>query len=199
MERKLRGAVHSPPLDPRGLYPRDGGENGEGGVRHPSEISSEPPARDRSATAKASSPRPRAAERGADSEWMLVLNGGVSAPARARREIAARLDGELAAERRQDVLLLVGELVANSVVHANADESREIVIELAIGPDLVHVAVTDDGSPSVPTVRPRSATLEGGRGLVLVEQLSDRWGLSRHGARLTRVWFEMLREDAELV
>ena len=56
------------------------------------------------------------------------------------------------------------------------------------------VAVTDRGSSSAPTVRSKSSVLEGGRGLVLVEALSDRWGVTRDGTRMTRVWFEIRRE-----
>ena len=128
-----------------------------------------------------------------EDRWVAVLQGGARAPAQARHAIAERLNGELAASRRQDVVLLAGELVANSVIHANGDASREIVVELVVGPEVIHVAVTDEGSPSVPTVRPRSATLESGRGLLLVEALSDRWGISREGTSQTRVWFEMVR------
>jgi anti-sigma regulatory factor (Ser/Thr protein kinase) len=127
-------------------------------------------------------------------DWLSVLQGGNTAPARARHEIAEQLNGELGATRKQEVVLLVGEIVANCVVHADADESDEIVMELAIGPDFVRIAVTDRGSPSVPTVRPKSSSLEGGRGLALVEELSDRWGITRDGTQLTRVWFEVRRE-----
>ena len=126
-----------------------------------------------------------------------MLDGGNTAPARARHEIAGLLNGELAAARKEDVVLLVSELVANCVVHADAGESEEIVIEILIGPDVVRVAVTDSGSSSVPTVRPSPSTLEGGRGLVLVEQLSDRWGITRDGTRRTSVWFEMVRDQQE--
>jgi anti-sigma regulatory factor (Ser/Thr protein kinase) len=132
--------------------------------------------------------------RRAESEWLFVLPGGSTAPARARHEVAGRLNGELTAMRKQDVLLLVAELVANCVVHANAHEADEIVMELLIAPDFVRVAVTDRGSSSTPTVRSKSSILEGGRGLVLVESLSDRWGVTRDGTRLTRVWFEIRRE-----
>ena len=132
-------------------------------------------------------------EAAARDRWVSVLQGDTGAPAQARRAIADRLNGELAASRKKDVVLLAGELVANSVVHANGDASRRIVVELVVGPDVIHVAVTDEGSPSVPTVRPRSASLESGRGLLLVEHLSDRWGITREGSRRTRVWFEMLR------
>jgi anti-sigma regulatory factor (Ser/Thr protein kinase) len=126
-----------------------------------------------------------------------VVQGGITAPGRARQEIAGLLNGELPATRKQDVVLLVGELVANSVVHADADESEQIMMEILIGADVVRVAVTDSGSSSVPTVRPSTSTLEGGRGLLLVEQLSDRWGITREGTRLTSVWFEMAREHPE--
>ena len=97
--------------------------------------------------------------------------------------------------RKHDVVMLVGELVANCVVHADAHEADEIVMELIIAADFVRVAVTDRGSSSVPAVRPNASTLERGRGLALVELLSDRWGITRDGTRLTRVWFEMHRED----
>ena len=91
-------------------------------------------------------------------------------------------------------MLLAGELVANSVVHANGDASREIMVELVVGPEVIHVAVTDEGSPSVPTVRPRSASLETGRGLLLVEAPERSLGdHAREGASQTRVWFEMVR------
>jgi anti-sigma regulatory factor (Ser/Thr protein kinase) len=133
--------------------------------------------------------------RRAGSEWLSVLQGGTTAPARARHEVSGQLNGELTAMRKHDVVLLVGELVANCVVHANAHDADEIVMELVIAPDFVRVAVTDRGSSSVPTVRAPSVNLESGRGLALVELLSDRWGITRDGAQLTRVWFEMQRED----
>jgi anti-sigma regulatory factor (Ser/Thr protein kinase) len=164
---------------------QNGGENGEGVVSDtPAEASHE-----HHQTPPAQSPRAR------DAVWVSVLKGGATAPRRARREIGERLNGELAATRRQDAVLLAGELVANSVVHASGDGSREIALELVVGPDVVRVAVTDEGSPSVPTVRPPNATLETGRGLLLVEHLSDRWGITRDGSRRTCVWFEMLREQ----
>jgi anti-sigma regulatory factor (Ser/Thr protein kinase) len=133
----------------------------------------------------------------ADAVWLIVLQGDTGAPRQARHEIAERLNGELGSERRKDALLLTGELVANSVVHAGGEVAREILLELVIDPEVVRVVVTDTGSTLVPKLRQRSATLESGRGLLLVEQLSDRWGMMRDGNRRTRVWFEILREPPE--
>jgi anti-sigma regulatory factor (Ser/Thr protein kinase) len=67
------------------------------------------------------------------------------------------------------------------------------VLELIIGLDDVRIAVTDGGSPTVPMIQPLDPTQPGGRGLFLVDTLSDRWGMTRQGPRETRVWFEMGR------
>jgi anti-sigma regulatory factor (Ser/Thr protein kinase) len=128
--------------------------------------------------------------------WRAVLEGGSGAPRRARHEIAQHLNGELGSERTQDAVLLVGELVTNSVLHAAAGAAHEIVLELVIGLDDVRVVVTDGGSPSVPMIQPLDPTRPGGRGLFLVDTLSDRWGMTRQGTRETRVWFEMGRRTA---
>jgi len=139
----------------------------------------------------------RASDNGhAGMTWRAVLEGGPGAPRRARHEIAAHLDGELGSERTQDAILLVGELVTNSVLHAATGAAHEIVLELVIGLDDVRVVVTDGGSPTMPMIQPFDATRPGGRGLFLVDTLSDRWGMTREGSRETRVWFEMGRRPA---
>jgi anti-sigma regulatory factor (Ser/Thr protein kinase) len=130
--------------------------------------------------------------------WRSVLEGSSAAPRRARHEIAAHLNGELGPERTEDALLLVGELVTNSVLHAATGAAHEIVLELSIGLDDVSIAVTDGGSPNVPMIQPLNPTQPGGRGLFLVDTLSDRWGMTRQGPRGTRVWFEMGRHPALL-
>ena len=132
----------------------------------------------------------------AQTTWRAVLAGGSGAPGLARREIAAHLDGELGSERSKDMVLLTGELVTNSVLHADPESAPDIVLELIIGPDAVRVVVTDGGSATVPTIQPMDAKRPGGRGLFLVESMSDRWGMTRDGPRATQVWFEMLRRRA---
>lgn len=135
----------------------------------------------------------RASHSGDARTWRAVLERHSDAPRHARQEIGRRLDGELGSARTQDAVLLVGELVTNSVLHAGSAENHEIVLELIIGLDAVRVEVTDGGSPTVPTIQPLDATRPGGRGLFLVDRLSDRWGMTRQGTRETRVWFEMGR------
>jgi anti-sigma regulatory factor (Ser/Thr protein kinase) len=138
----------------------------------------------------------RASQSGeAESMWRAVLEGGASAPRRARHEITEHLNGELGSERTLDAVLLVGELVTNSVLHAATGAAHEIVLELIIGLDDVRIAVTDAGSPTIPMIQPLDPARPGGRGLFLVDTLSDRWGMTREGTRETRVWFEMDRRD----
>jgi anti-sigma regulatory factor (Ser/Thr protein kinase) len=138
----------------------------------------------------------RASQTGeAETMWRAVLEGGASAPRRARHEITEHLNGELGSERTLDAVLLVGELVTNSVLHAATGAAHEIVLELIIGLDDVRVVVTDAGSPTIPMIQPLDPARPGGRGLFLVDTLSDRWGMTREGTRETRVWFEMDRRD----
>ena len=137
-------------------------------------------------------------ERNSDTRatWRTVLESNTRAPRRARHEIAEHLNGELGSGRTQDAVLLVGELVTNSLLHADAGATHEIVVELVIGIDAVRIVVTDGGSSTMPMIQPLDSSRPGGRGLFLVESLSDRWGMTRAGTRETQVWFEMGRRDS---
>ncbi len=71
------------------------------------------------------------------------------------------------------VALVVTELVTNAVVHGRACP------QLSVGWDgrSVQVEVADDG-PGSPTVRPMDPTTTSGRGLALVDQMADDWGVA---------------------
>jgi serine/threonine-protein kinase RsbW len=89
-----------------------------------------------------------------------------------RRFVARILRGwEVDESRIEPVTLVANELVANAIVHA----SSAPVLALAVdGPDLM-VRVSDD-SPRLPAVRAPRPEEIGGRGLMLVNALADRWG-----------------------
>jgi anti-sigma regulatory factor (Ser/Thr protein kinase) len=121
--------------------------------------------------------------------YAFQLTGGADACMAARRAVEA-CDGDLPAAVRQDVLLLVTELVANAVRHAGVGPDQYLRIELRRWPRRVRVEVVDPGGHFAP-VRPRPITDEpGGWGLVLVERVAARWGVG-HGAPGTAVWFEV--------
>jgi anti-sigma regulatory factor (Ser/Thr protein kinase) len=95
------------------------------------------------------------------------------------------MNGSLA-ETSESVRLLVTELVTNSVRHADVGAEEYIEIELVASRDGVRVDVTDRGpgfDPSEPRRHP------GGFGLILVEEIADRWGVDCEDG--SRVWFEI--------
>ena len=97
------------------------------------------------------------------------------------------------AKRRDVVRLLVTELVTNSVRHGGGGSGEPIEIELSSSPAGVRVQVTDPGpgfrGPPLPKPNPSG---EGGYGLFLVDQLSDRWGAAQGPP--ARVWFQIDRK-----
>lgn len=94
-----------------------------------------------------------------------------------------------------DVELLVSELVTNAL-SATAAMRQTLPIRLWLLSNNVRVVVsTWDGNPHPPVRVSVGDDAESGRGLVLVEALSDRWGWYAHkslGGKI--VWCELSRE-----
>ena len=109
------------------------------------------------------------------------------APERARRAVE-NLGTAIDPSIQHDVLLLVSELVTNSVKYGKEGELK-LQIE-APEPKRLRVEVINQGASFEPKARTRPATEPGGWGLHLVETLSDRWGVH---AGSTHVWFEIDR------
>jgi len=89
------------------------------------------------------------------------------------------------AELTDVILLLVTELVTNAVVHARS----QVRVHVAIDQHRLRVDVQDD-APQLPARRPASKEALNGRGLLLLERLSDRWGYEAGPVGKT-VWFEI--------
>jgi len=77
-------------------------------------------------------------------------------------------------ERGDDVLLCVSELATNALVHG-VPPGRGFLLFLRYEGDALRVEVHDSG-PGVPRIVDDAD--EGGRGLLLVAALSDKWGVS---------------------
>jgi anti-sigma regulatory factor (Ser/Thr protein kinase) len=104
-----------------------------------------------------------------------------TAPRQARRTVEAHAGG-VPRERRDAAVLLVSELVTNALVHGEGD----IVLELEVDGDRLHVEICDHGRRH-PHVR-ETAGADGGWGLRLVDATALRWGV---GDESTRVWFDV--------
>lgn len=81
---------------------------------------------------------------------------------------------------------IVAELVANAVEHA---ETALEVRVLRRGGSL-RIEVDDDGR-GWPVLRDPEPLAERGRGLFIVDHLSERWGIDRHARDGKTIWAEM--------
>ena len=111
----------------------------------------------------------------------------LQAPRRARHAVE-RLGPAIAEDVKPDVVLLVSELITNSVKYGGVGDLR-LQIE-APSPKRLRVEVVDQGVGFEPVARSRPKTEPGGWGLHLVETLADRWGVHEGS---THVWFEIDR------
>jgi anti-sigma regulatory factor (Ser/Thr protein kinase) len=116
----------------------------------------------------------------------LTINGGLSAPARARTALKA-FNGSLG-ECRDDVKLLVTELVTNAVVHAGAGPDTPIGVRVEAAPDAIRAEISHPG----PAFEARPRPDEQKFGLHLVDKLADRWGAEPVNEK-NRIWFELDR------
>jgi len=110
----------------------------------------------------------------------------LTAPAVARRFVADSLR-TAGVPVSETVPVVVSELVTNSVLHA-ASETRVLVV---VRPECVRVEV-HDSNPTLPVARHPDPDTVTGRGLMLVEALTDRWGAAPVDDGKV-VWFELDR------
>ena len=116
------------------------------------------------------------------------LTAGPMAGPVARRALLAG-NGGLPGPVRDDVLLLVTELVTNAVRHAKAGPDAVVRVELRRGSDCVRVAVSDEGA-GFTAEAPLEHDQADGWGLALVDRIADRWAITPTASG-TCAWFEL--------
>ena len=94
----------------------------------------------------------------------------------------------LGSDAEQRLVLALSEVVANAVRHGEHAEDDEISIAVEDGGTLRVTVEQPSATPAI--VQPPTAT-EGGFGLRLVEDITDRWGADPGPPG--RVWFEVRR------
>ncbi len=117
------------------------------------------------------------------------LASDTEAASRARAALA-ELEGALPPAVRQDLALLVSEVVTNAVRHAQVREDGPIDLTVRVEADRVRAEIADPGPGFEPTPAAPTLLQTHGWGLFLVGQLSSRWGVDR-ASRGTTVWFEI--------
>jgi anti-sigma regulatory factor (Ser/Thr protein kinase) len=128
---------------------------------------------------------------GVNDDVSYTLAAGPEAAADARRALVGLAFSEIT---RENIALLVSELVTNAVRHAGIPAGDPIQLELINGANSVRLSVHDGGSgfpvPSYPSDRPFVA---GGRGLLIVAALARAWGVES-GPDGCSVWCDIAVE-----
>lgn len=122
----------------------------------------------------------------------LRVAGGREAPHAAREAVLSLLEGRVGVQHVGDAQLIVSELVTNSVLHAQMGPGDSIGVDVTLSDDRLRIAVADDGAACLPHVVEPDAMYPNGRGLLLVQRLSNAWGVIRERSGATHVWCELL-------
>jgi anti-sigma regulatory factor (Ser/Thr protein kinase) len=120
----------------------------------------------------------------------IELEATLRAAAEARAAVVAWLRDEHAGEAVvHDALVVVSELVTNSVRHAERPDEAVLLLSAERFDDSVRLAVHDDGTTGHVAPRPAETSGErlGGFGLQLVDRLATTWGVERDDGG-TLVW-----------
>ena len=86
--------------------------------------------------------------------------------------------------------LVVAELAANAVTHGRVP-GRDFRLALSVAAGALRIEVTDTRDDALPETRPLSPDVESGRGLALVEALTDRWGVTLGPRPRKTTWAEL--------
>jgi anti-sigma regulatory factor (Ser/Thr protein kinase) len=127
---------------------------------------------------------------------VVAIPLGVQAPGIARSVVAEWLADEVAPCVLETALLLVSELVTNSVRHSGVPEGEDVVVRVDLWRDGCRLEVEDPGRDGVIAPQPHDLLNGGGMGLNLVQMLSERWGVVRAAEGPTRVWAQLPRAAA---
>ena len=134
---------------------------------------------------------PKAAVNGrvSDDGLVIVLRGAPGATHQARRAIDMMVPG-LPRSVVGPLELLTSELVDNCVKHGNAGSDGHVRLDVSTPDGVVRVTVTDYGSGFETRQPVRDPHGVDGFGLLIVDCLAKRWGVTRGGRS---VWFEIER------
>jgi anti-sigma regulatory factor (Ser/Thr protein kinase) len=114
------------------------------------------------------------------------FEGAPDAPRQARWWLAELLRRNGLQHELHDVMVMVSELATNAVKHTGGG------FEIGAWSDGTDLRVeVVDADPNVPQVQWVPAGATSGRGLLIVETLSDAWGVSAREGGGKAVWFEL--------
>jgi anti-sigma regulatory factor (Ser/Thr protein kinase) len=111
----------------------------------------------------------------------------------ARHAVADELRAQgVGAAALEDTVLVVSELVSNSIRHAQPLPSGDICVRWSLDPEHVHVEIVDGGGETRPQAGAVTSSAMGGRGLDIVRSIASRWGVDEGDSTVT-VWADLPR------
>jgi anti-sigma regulatory factor (Ser/Thr protein kinase) len=105
--------------------------------------------------------------------WRRTFRGPPDQAHAVRKFVASLLPDR---PRLDDVLLAVGEFVANALRHTKSGQSGVFAADVLHHAGRTTVSVTDEGGPAEPVAGDAAGLVECGRGLRAVSLLADSWG-----------------------
>ncbi|WP_328770256.1 SpoIIE family protein phosphatase [Streptomyces sp. NBC_00286] len=111
----------------------------------------------------------------------------------ARRQLKELLHDWSSEDQIDSAVLLVSEMVTNVLVHTDAEALLVAEMTGDAGARRIRVEVTDC-SDALPHKRQPGELASSGRGLMLMELLSDAWGVDPRGEGKS-IWFELYEPD----
>jgi anti-sigma regulatory factor (Ser/Thr protein kinase) len=108
-------------------------------------------------------------------------------PRRARRFLHEAVCTVHAASVLDSAQLLVSELVTNGIHYGAPPISVRVDCDGGAG---LRVTVSDGGTSGLPTPREAGVDDESGRGIALIDYISDEWGIDAH-EQGKAVWFSL--------
>ncbi len=88
----------------------------------------------------------------------------------------------------EDGRLVAHELVMNGIRHGRPDTRTEIALSCRLLEAHLVISVVDQGREGTVAVRPQSGHRVDGRGLAIVEALSERWTVDRSAGTKVEAW-----------
>ncbi|MFI0369407.1 ATP-binding protein [Actinomadura sp. 1N219] len=119
---------------------------------------------------------------------VVLLPHAPSSVAVARRRLSSELvDSGVYESVVDDASVIVSELLSNALRHARPLPSGQVRVCWLRRGDVLELEVSDGGAMTEPRRGPGTLSSLGGRGLGIVEALSEGWGV-RHEDGSTTVW-----------
>jgi serine phosphatase RsbU (regulator of sigma subunit)/anti-sigma regulatory factor (Ser/Thr protein kinase) len=108
----------------------------------------------------------------------------------ARHDVRAMLHDWCSPDQRESAVLLVSEMITNVLVHTDDDATLTAQVTGMPGTRSLRIEV-GDGSDDMPHRRSPGEMASSGRGLLLMEELADAWGVDPRGEGKS-IWFELI-------